>query len=189
LSHGRTRNPASAKLNLVDLVNYETHFLANFLQETEAPLPPVAKSEIGSDINFLQMEQVPKDVRRKIAGPYLSKLTAERNDNRQIDSEGCDGFKLLFQCLYLARRVIRRKNLERVGVESKHRRRAADFLRPLYNIAKQALVAYMHPVEIADRCNRFGENTREILKTTEYFHVGIYILILLVLAMNFIRNS
>ena len=59
LADGRTRHAASPELHLVDLAGEEALFLPYFLEQVEAPLPPVSEGEVRPHVDFPENQPFP----------------------------------------------------------------------------------------------------------------------------------
>ena len=59
LAYRRARDAAAPELHLMDFPGQKPFFFADFLQQVEASLPPVAEGEIGPDINLFRAKLFP----------------------------------------------------------------------------------------------------------------------------------
>ena len=67
LSNGGAGNPIPPKLHLMDFPDQETLFLADFLQQIEASLPPMSERKIRPHIDFLEPEPLPQYLDGEVA--------------------------------------------------------------------------------------------------------------------------
>ena len=144
---------------------------ANFLQKIEAPLATVAKSKIGSDINFLNSQLFPDDPDREIPCTDPGELPSKGDYSYKHDPEFFHDRKLLVEGLDLPRRVVRRQHLQGMRVKRDHGRRAVDVCRAFDQIPDQPLMPEMHAVKIADCRHWARQNWLDVLQAIDDLHV------------------
>jgi hypothetical protein len=189
LANGCAGDTRSPELDLVDLSDGKAFLFANFLQQIEAPLAPMAKGEIRTDVDFIKAQLLPENPGRKFARAGLGKLQGEWDDDNKLDAKILHPGKLLPECLDLSRGIVWSQDGERMRIECDDGRGAFDFPRSLDQVPHQLLMPKVYSVKVTDGGHGLRTAVRKIFQKVTDLYVAHYNLIRLVFAMNFMRSS